>query len=162
MIKKLFLLMIGGKRKRTKLIAEAFDHVLKEALPEKQAADWEPSVLHAQLAVKLSTMSCGPTARNAEAYLKAHGMKGIEFHSLGGHFVLLDTFTGLLHDMETYAGCKRKEELPIWNRELAMQAAANNHQRDQIQLNFAYQWLTQHRLNRTKSHNERMTRPRAE
>lgn len=151
MLTRLMLLMTGGRRKRTELIAKAFDHVLMQAASEKRTDNWEPSVLHAQLAVKLSTINCGPTARNAEAYLKSHGVKGIKFHSLGGHFVLIDTFTGLLHDIETYAGCKEKEELPIWNRELALSKATSDNQRDQVQLDFAHQWLAQHRLNRTRN-----------
>ncbi|MFC5511032.1 hypothetical protein ACFPOU_07825 [Massilia jejuensis] len=69
-------------------------------------------------------------------------MKGVEFHFLGGHYVLLDKQTGLFHDMEAPQGVRGKRELPIWSRTSELSGAVRGDANfESTFLRYAALWL---------------------
>lgn len=112
---------------RQRAIEDALDHALEQATGIPSLKGRPATLEDARLAVKASQCHCGPLARMAEAYLLTQGIRGVRFHSLDGHYVLLDGRTGLLHDLEAPQGCRRRETLPLWQRErdLAQSAEAS-------------------------------------
>lgn len=126
---------------RKRAIQAAFDHALEQATGIPPLNGRLATLEDARLAVNVSHCHCGPAARMAEAHLLAQGIPGVRFHSLQGHYVLLDGHTGLLHDLEAPQGCRRRESLPIWQRERELaqsaEAAADVFER------YAGAWLKQ-------------------
>ena len=93
-------------------IEEALDYALEQATGIPPLKGRPATLEDARLAVKASHCHCGPVA-----HLLAQGISGVRFHSLDGHYVLLDGRTGLLHDLEAPRGCRWREALPLWQRE---------------------------------------------
>lgn len=81
-----------------KEIFKAFDFALEQIAGVKPLFNRKSTIEDARLAVVASHTQCGPVARAAESWLLSQGVGGgIEFHSLRGHYVLLNRTTGMLH-----------------------------------------------------------------
>lgn len=101
---------------RSSIISFSFDRALEQVAGVAPLQGREASIVDARLAIKASHFSCGPVARAAESHLRVAGVTGVEFHFLGGHYVLLDRLTGRFYDLETPQGCYRKQEFRLWYR----------------------------------------------
>ena len=102
---------------RAQVIREALDTVLRELLDRHAPAGVDlNSAAAAHVAIKANTTHCGPIARRIEQLLRQKGVRGIQFHSLLGHYLIRDAITGLLYDLECYGGVRDKEALPLYRR----------------------------------------------
>jgi hypothetical protein len=126
---------------RRKVIGEALDHALVTLAKLPALTGREPTIEDAKKAVLANTVQCGPIARIAEKYLHDNNIEGVKFHSLGGHYVLLDSTTGKLHDLECSAGCNTKNEILIWSREKSI--SDSPHLAREIIHKFELRWLDQ-------------------
>ena len=125
---------------RAAQLSKAFDFALEQVAGIAQLLGRNCTMVDARIAVKASTMHCGPVARAAESWLLSQGVSGIEFYSLKGHYVLLDHATGLLHDLEVPDGRRSKEDLPIWSR-TSETYSANSLEIENIFERYASEWL---------------------
>lgn len=138
------------REKRQRWALAAFDQALVHCTKSAPGVELNPSMEVGLLAVKANTFQCGPMARAAEKWLAQQSVRGFRFHSLKGHYVLLDTTTGLLHDIEVPFGVKSKQELPLLFRENELHSiaidAAYGPKVDSIFEKYAAQWLLQRRI----------------
>lgn len=102
---------------RVTAISLAFEKTLQEFVIEFDGADFRDELEGlATFAIKLNELHCGPTAQRVAAHLQSTGIENIKFHSLLGHYVVKDEETGLLHDLEAYAGVASPANLPLAQR----------------------------------------------
>lgn len=131
-----------------KEIYKAFDFALEQIAGVKPLFNRKCTMEDARLAVVASHTQCGPVARAAESWLLSQGVGCIEFHSLRGHYVLLNHATGMLHDLEAPDGRRYKEDLPIWSRAMEIQLLTKNENSsspeiDKVFERYAFMWLRQ-------------------
>ena len=126
---------------RRKAFFKAFDIALERVARVESLAAREATLEDAKLAVMASHTSCGPVARAAEAALLAAGVIGVKFQTVGGHYVILDQYSGLIHDLEAPDGCKSKNELPIAARLKKFDLVIEHGATDQIFYEDACAWL---------------------
>jgi len=137
----------GNQRTRNLMIGRALDYALETIAGVSSLKEREPTIEDARSAVLASSTACGRVARCAEGYLIDQGVYGVVFHSLTGHYVILDTHTGLLHDLECYAGCASKESIPIWKRDMEISSRGGFPEvYDKVKEQYAQKWLIQREL----------------
>jgi hypothetical protein len=133
------------RKNRQAAINEAFDLALS-AHGHRVGRTIQTDLDKGLLAVQINDLSCGPTARAVCERLQAKGVKGFRFHSLGGQYVVLDTITLLVHDMETYAECALADtrELAVGKREIALSESSLGREAiSRLKRAFAEQWVAQ-------------------
>lgn len=108
----------GGRsqERRRQAVERSLDYALEYVAQIRPLPGRIATLDDALLAVKASHTQCGPVARLAEAYLARTRVRDVVFHNVGGHYVLRDSRTGLLHDLEAPQGCRHREQLPISSR----------------------------------------------
>lgn len=113
---------------RTLNYIAAFDHALLELVGASLANVDKNSLEYTKIAIKASHCHCGPIARYAENWFKTNGIPGAKFHSIEGHYVLLDEETGLLFDLESVGGKVNRVDMPIFERMMEIQIINRQHE----------------------------------
>jgi len=131
---------------RAALFAQAFDAVLMDLMRIHQPHSRRDlnSKAAARFALEANAMHSGPVARQVEAHLLARGVSGVSFHSIKGHFVVVDALTGLMHDLEAYRGVARATDLPIHQRKGRADRTLSVAKAWVMQRQEAFQWPVAH------------------
>lgn len=101
---------------RALAICNALDYAISDVMAQAGCARRMDIGEAAHIAVQANATQSGAVARIAQAHLQRAGVVGVELASLRGHDVLRDRITGLLHDLECYAGACRLQDLPLAGR----------------------------------------------
>jgi len=120
----------------------AFDYALELLGDRPPLQGRKLTLIDARLAVRLSHFRCGPVARAAERHLAALGIEDVAFLYVGGHYVLRDGRSGLIHDLEAPCGCRTKQELPLWHRWEELADIPNSALAEEVFEKYACSWLS--------------------
>jgi hypothetical protein len=155
MIDRMFPALRARKQRRIqsrrRAIQSALDLALQQIARVAPLQNRDVTMDDARLAVKASHFHCRDVAQAAQTYLLAAGTAAVVCHYVGGHYVLLDRQSGLLHDLEMPQGCAEREELPIWSRskELAcLPKESTTTDEDALFDRYAAAWLTRRQNDR--------------
>ncbi len=119
---------------RKRAISDAFDMFLRRTLSQAGKPAVDLLALDAGYeAVRLNLTSSMAVAKFVGEHLFEQGVLGIVHHNVGVHHVIKDTKTGLLHDIETYAGIQAGEGEKSMMRSRGVRAT------DEV----AFRWIAQ-------------------